>query len=386
MVRLQLLVLLVMFPLYAASQFDLEKEPFGGSVENRLEILDLQTPVELIHNNNVQAYIDVYTIHRKEHLANIIGRSKLYFPLFEEYLDKYGLPLELKYVAVIESALDPLAKSTSGAKGLWQFLYQASRLFDLEVSSYIDERSDPVKSTEAACRYLDYLYDNLHDWNLVLAAYNAGIASVYEAIEKADGESCYWKIRQHLSAEAQGYIPAFIAANYALNYYSDYDIEPGQPPFEYDDIGIINLDRSVSFQQISAITDVNIEKLRLLNPVYLRDYVPVNDSSVPFIIPGNKVFTFFRNRDQLVEERGPVKPEKREVGDTSGRKKITHTVEPGEFFHKIAINYRVRVEDIQRWNNIESRDLMAGQELIIWIEPEEPASFSVSREIKKELE
>lgn len=156
--------------------------------KKRVECLDKKTPIKLDYNKRVQAYIDVYTIKRRDHLAEIIGRSELYFPLFEEYLVKYNLPMELKYLAIVESALDPRAKSSSGAMGLWQFLYHAGRMFDLKVNTYVDERCDPEKSTEAACKYLAYLYRNLNNWQLALAAYNGGLGVVQKAIERSGGK------------------------------------------------------------------------------------------------------------------------------------------------------------------------------------------------------
>jgi membrane-bound lytic murein transglycosylase D len=176
-------------------QSDTEWKVSPQVVEERIKALDALTPMDLVYNKDVQAYIDVYTIRRRDHLARILGRAELYFPLFEEHLDRLGLPLELKYLAVTESALDPLAKSTSGAIGLWQFLFHAARMVDLQVTSYVDERRDPVKSTEAAARYLKYLYNNFHNWDLALASYNGGIATVNEAIYKSGGQTDFWKIR-----------------------------------------------------------------------------------------------------------------------------------------------------------------------------------------------
>jgi len=194
--------------------------------ETRFKELDSKTPIKLEYNDQVKAYIDVYVVKRREHLSRIIGRSQYFFPLFEEYLSKYNLPLELKYLAIVESALDPRARSSSGAMGLWQFLYQASRMFDLKVDSYMDERCDPLKSTIAACQYLDYLYRNLNDWQLALAAYNGGLGVVKKAIERSGGKKNFWELQPYLPAEVKAYVPAFIAVNYVMKYYRNYDIEP----------------------------------------------------------------------------------------------------------------------------------------------------------------
>jgi len=350
-----------------------------SAILSDMEKLNAATPISLVYNEDVQSYINVYTINRRDHLASIIARAELYFPLFEEQLDKMGLPLELKYLAVVESALDPKARSTSGATGLWQFLYQASRLFNLKVTSYIDERSDPVKSTEAACQYLKYLYNNFQDWNLALAAYNGGIASVYEAIEKSGGERDYWKIRPWLSEETRGYVPAFIAVNYVMNYYHKYQIVPERSPFKYEELGFVHLGQSVSFQQLSSIIDVSVEILRWLNPVYIKDYIPVIEEPVEIVIPRDKVLLFFENRHLLVKEDHPPVALQPPLGDTKGREKIIHIVKKGEFFHRIAMDYGVRVEDVQKWNNLNSRELMAGQKLVIWYKKKEEPVYMVQK-------
>ncbi len=384
MKRLCLLYLILLFPFLVSSAEVLLPTP--TAVENKIRQLDALTPLSLEYNESVQAYIDVYTIQRKDHLAGIIGRAELYFPLFEEYLDKMELPLELKYLAVVESALNPKARSTSGAMGLWQLLYQASRLFDMEVNSYIDERCDPVKSTEAACKYLKYLYSNFHDWNLALAAYNGGIATVWEAISKAGGETDFWAVRRYLPAETQSYVPAFIAVNYVMNHYEDYGVEPIQAPFNYDEIGFINLDFSISFDQLAQLTDTSIELLQLLNPAYSKNYIPVNSPPLKIIIPLNKVLHFIENKHLLYKENGPPEEIKDPIGSVKNRKKVLHIVQPGEFFHRIAMEYRVRVEDIQQWNNLKSRHLKAGQELEIWYKPKTTPYFFVNKEFQHFLE
>lgn len=335
-------------------------------VRSRIEKLDLKTPVPLTYNEHVQAYIDVYTLKRPDHLAGIIARSEMYFPLFEEYLDKYDLPLELKYLAVIESALDPRAKSSSGAYGLWQFLYQASRMFDLEVNSYVDERADPVKATDAACRYLKYLHANFNDWLLAIAAYNGGIGAVKEAIAKSGGERDYWKLRPYLSDQVRGYVPAFVAVNYVMNHYEGYGIEKQEPIFAYEDLLTTSVIGGISFGQIAAHTDISVEVLRMLNPVYKMDYIPLQSEPVRIVLPEN-MFEVFHEKNHLFEvEKEPVVDAIPEPGDTSERSKGCHIVAPGQFFHEIAMMYQCRIEDILVWNGLENKFLHAGQRLIVW--------------------
>ncbi len=354
-------------------------------VESRIEKLNRQTPMPFTYNRHVQAYVDVYTQKRPDHLSKILGRAEMYFPLFEEYLDKYELPLELKYLAVIESALDPGARSSSGAVGLWQFLYQASRMFDLEVTSYIDERCDPVKATDAACRYLKYLYRNFDDWLLVIAAYNGGIGTVKNAIEKAGGETDFWKLRPHLTDQIRGYVPAFIAVNYAMSYHHSYGIEAFPGGFTYDDLLTTSVTGGVSFEQISEKTGISMDVLRKLNPAYKMDYVPVQPGPVRMVIPENKIDVFHQKQPLFRTEIAPPAPEKPVPGDTTGRVKTEHIVAPGEFFHEIAMQYQCRVEDLMHWNNLDKKFLHAGQVLTVW-KPEIQEEVRVRvPEIEKEM-
>ena len=349
-------------------------------VEQRIELLNKLTPVDLVYNKDVQAYIDVYTVRRRDHLAKIIGMSELYFPLFEEYLDKLGLPLELKYLAIVESALDPTAKSTSGAVGLWQFLYNAIRVVDLQVNSYIDERCDPTKSTVAATRYLKYLYDNFYNWDLALASYNGGIATVHDAIAKSGGKLDYWEIRKHLTQEMRSYVPAFIAVNYVMNFYESYGIEPIAPKYRFDEIEFVVIEKSVSFKQLSKLLDISQEDLRFLNPVFSKEFIPVLSSPVKIAIPKDKVSIYSERKDELHTEKAPPTASLPPLGDTNGRTKVYHKVERGEFFHRIAMNYECRVEDIQKWNNLKTRNLNAGQQLVIWKRIETSPFFFVREE------
>jgi membrane-bound lytic murein transglycosylase D len=377
--KLFALVIWLFFPfcLMASEGFPAREQQ--STVVSNMQKLDAATPLSLVYNQDVQNYIDVYTLRRRAHLSTIIGRAELYFPLFEEHLDKMGLPLELKYLAVVESALDPKARSTSGATGLWQFLFQAARLFNLEMTSYMDERSDPVKSTIAACQYLKYLYDNFQDWNLALAAYNGGIAVVNEAIEKSGGERDYWKIRPWLTEETRGYVPAFIAVNYVMNHYHNYQIMPEKAPFKYDDLGFVHVGQSLSFQQLGKVLNVSTETMRWLNPVFIKDYIPVIEEPVEIVIPRDKVLLFYEKRHLLEHEDAPPVSARPPIGDTKGRQKVLHVVRKGEFFHRIAMDYGVRVEDVQHWNNLHTRHLMAGQKLIIWSKPDTEPLFSVQR-------
>ncbi len=347
----------------------------------RMEKLDQQSPITLEYNTQVRAYIDVYLARRRGHLANILGRAELYFPIFEEYLSKYNLPQELKYLAVIESALDPKAKSKSGAMGLWQFLYHAGLMMDLNVSSYEDDRCDVRKSTDAACRYLKYLYQNLGDWQLALAAYNGGLGQVQKALQRAGGgKKSFWELSQYLTPEMRSYVPAFIAVNYVMNYYRQHNVTPATPAFTLADVDTVYVNMPLSFDQISRASGVKREVLQQLNPQYVKDFIPYDDTPRRLTLPRDNIPRFLRNERQLHPDAAP---------DLAGyfgnviirRDTITHVVEKGEYLHKIAMRYHLTVDQIMAWNNMESKDIKIGQRLTIIYDREISPYFFVVDEL-----
>ncbi len=341
--------------------------------EYKIAELNNLTPIELEYNDRVRRYIDVYTIERREHLAKIIGLAELYFPIFEEALDKYQLPLELKYLAIVESALDPRAVSSSAAVGLWQFKINTSKMFDLEVNSYVDERCDPYKSTEAACSYLQYLYRIYNDWQLALAAYNGGPGVVRNAIARSGGKTNFWEIQPYLPAQTNGYVPAFIAVNYVMNHYKDHNIEPIKSDFIYLDVDTVKIKKAATFKRISEVTKIPIETLQFLNPSYKLDYIPKMKEPATVILPGSKIRTFIRNEKAIFDESVPKKDFNKvvsEAGETNGKIKIIHEVAKGEYFHKIAIKYNCTIDDIKIWNSLPTNDLNVGQKLDVWITPQ----------------
>lgn len=347
--------------------------------ENRLKELDKSTVIKLDYNSKVQAYIDVYTIRRRDHLANIIGRSEFYFPLFEEYLAKYDLPMELKYLAIVESALEPRAKSSSGAMGLWQFLYHASRMFDLKVDNYVDERCDPVKSTEAACRYLKYLYHNLNDWQLALAAYNGGIGVVQKAIERSGGKTNFWELQPYLPEAVQSYVPAFIAVNYVMHNYQRHDVEAKPALLSFNEVDTVYINKSLTFEQIQEASQTPLEVIEWLNPSYIKNYVPVHNEAVCIFLPKNGIINFVRAEKDLGNAPMPVS-KALPVGDKSGRELVIHVVSRGEFFHKIAIDNHCRISDIMYWNKLGNRNLYVNQKLRVWKPVQEDKFFFVTQE------
>jgi membrane-bound lytic murein transglycosylase D len=336
-----------------------------------LGMLDQQTPVDLDFNQEVKFYIDQYLTNRKGDLELFLQRAQLYFPIIEEQLDKYELPLELKYIAVIESGLNPFAKSSSGAVGLWQFLYNTCSLFDLKVDSYIDERRDPYKSTDAACRYLKYLYNTFHDWNLVMASYNGGPRDVRNAIERTGGITDYWQLRPYLSEQARNYVPKFIAFNYLMNYYSLHNVQVKTPEYSFINTDTIHVQYAVSFTQISSIIHISVGELEHLNPIYKKQYIPDLTMPCVLVLPSELVSNYIKSEDKILGYNPPELNYNTMLllaGSTENRIMVTHTVKPGEYFHKIALTYNCTIENIRAWNKLGDKPLYPGQSLAIWIE------------------
>ncbi len=340
--------------------------------EYKIAELNNLTPIELEYNDRVRRYIDVYTIERREHLAKIIGLAELYFPVFEEMLDKYQLPLELKYLAIVESALDPRAVSSSAAVGLWQFKINTSKMFDLEVNSYVDERRDTYKATEAACSYLQYLFRIYGDWQLALAAYNGGPGVVRNAIARSGGKTNFWEIQPYLPDQTNGYVPAFIAVNYVMNHYKDHNIDEVRSDFIHMKIDTLRINKAVSFKRISEVIKVPVETLQFLNPTYKLDYIPKMKESATVVLPVGKIRAFLKNEEMLFDETissDEVEEVTVNSSETNGKMKIVHEVSRGEYFHKIAIKYNCTIEDIKIWNSLPTNDLSVGQKLDVWVSP-----------------
>lgn len=339
--------------------------------EIKIAEIDRLSPIEFDFNPYVERYIDIFTIERREQVAHILGLSQLYFPLFEEMLDKYSLPLELKYLAVVESALNPLAVSPSGAVGLWQFLLHSGRMFNLEVNSYIDERMDPIKSTEAACKYLDYLYRIFGDWHLVMAAYNAGPGVVRNAITRSNGATNFWEIYPNLPEAAQNYVPAFIAAAYVLENASDHGITPILPTLTYNQVDTVHVTEAISFEAISIVTGTSVDIIRFLNPTFRKGFIPKPESSTPLILPESSIHKFVENELSLYGHSQPkahYHERLSQAGSTTNKQKTTHIVQPGEYLHKIAIDYHCTIDDILIWNPKADGSLSKGDSLVLWVD------------------
>ena len=339
--------------------------------EVRIAAIDNLSPIEFDYNEHVKRYIDIYSIERREQVSQMLGLAQLYFPLFDELLDKYQLPLELKYLAVVESALNPLAVSTSGAVGLWQFKINTGRMFDLEVNSYIDERMDPVKSTEAACLYLKYLYRIFNDWHLVMAAYNAGPGVVRNAIFRSGGETNFWKLLNHLPEAAQNYVPAFVAAAYIMQHAHEHNIVSAMPTAQYMETDTVVVTKTVTLQAIAQHTNIPVDYLRFLNPKYRRGVVPENDKGNSIRLPISEVQNYLEHEQDILGST-PSHMTFHDIlakaGSTENRVRTIHIVQPGDYLHKIAVRYNCTIDDINIWNSNMSPDLAIGQQITLWVD------------------
>lgn len=345
----------------------------------------LPNVMEMPYNNIVQQFIDRYTGRLRHSVSYMLGASNFYTPIFEEALEAYGLPLELKYLPVIESALNPMATSHAGAAGLWQFMVATGKQYGLEVNSLVDERRDPVKSSFAAARYLKDLYNIFGDWSLVIAAYNCGPENINKAIHRAGGEADYWKIYPYLPRETRGYVPAFIAANYVMNYYCEHNICPmrTQLPAKTDTI-VVNKD--VHLKQIAEVCGIDIDELRTLNPQYRRDIV--NGSNKPSIIrmPATATNTFIANEDSIYNYKADALFTRRslvEVDNTTNtssvRKSATKrksssrrrrrsrvkrvTIRQGDTLSEIAERNHTTVKKLRQLNGIRGNNIRAGKKI-----------------------
>lgn len=329
----------------------------------RIEQLNQKTPLDLEYNRIVQAYINVYTKRRRDITKQVLGLAALYYPLFEEHLDKYDMPLELKHLAVVESGLNPAARSPVGATGLWQFMYNTGRVYGLNVNSFVDERRDPYKSTDAACRYMKFLYGIYEDWNLVLAAYNSGPGNVNKAIRRSGGLRDYWQIRRYLPRETRGYVPAFIAVNYVMNYPAEHNLYPTQPPSIYAQVDTLQICRRTTFDQITRFCDVTVDELEFLNPTMKRNIVPKTDKCHTVYLPVEAAGLFLANEDSLYN----YNPDAPQAVDGYIVEDVveTHVVRRGDVLGVIAERYGVSLSHLREWNNIRGNRIYPGQRLEI---------------------
>lgn len=339
----------------------------------------LQSAVSLSYNGTVRNFITMYTVRKPKQVAVMLGLANYYFPIFEEALVKYDLPMELKYLPIIESALNPGANSSASAVGLWQFMYGTGRMYKLEINSFVDERRDPIKATEAAVRYLRDLYNIYQDWHLVIAAYNCGPGNVTKAIKRSGDKKDYWKIYDRLPKETRGYVPAFIAANYVMNYYQNHNILPRNPDFPIiTDTLMVN--SYLQFKQISEVIGMSVEEIRTLNPQYRRDVIPASkEKPYSLVLPVDQISAYLENetvihdhrRNEFFPNNEIANPQSNYASQSpsniKGRDKVTYIVRKGDNVGLIASWHRVRISDLTYWNNIRKNLIRTGQHLTIYV-------------------
>jgi membrane-bound lytic murein transglycosylase D len=349
---------------------------------------NIQEVIPLSYNNTVKNIIKFYTERKRDQVEVMLGLSAYYFPIFEETLDRYNMPLELKYLPVIESALNPKAVSRVGATGLWQFMYGTGKQMGLEVTSFVDERRDPIKSTDAAIRYLKYLYNTYDDWYLAIAAYNCGPGNVNRAIRRSGNKKNYWQIYYHLPKETRGYVPAFIAAAYVMNYYREHNLRARMPdiPFQADTLYVHDY---LHFEQLESMLDMDKDLVRALNPMYRRDVIPAKaEKPYPLTLPAHKALEFLE-KDSVIfaHERHKHFPDNRlgepssgnaadiRSGDVAGKARLVYTVKTGDNLGFIAAWYKVSVTDLRQWNNIKGNMIRVGQKLSVYVPENQKQHF-----------
>lgn len=342
------------------------KPTFSDSVYiARLNDLKKKCIIDIEANTVVLNTIKYFVSKRRTFTAVCLGRSKMYFPMYETYLSHHGIPMELKYLSVIESGLRPTVKSRVGATGLWQFMYPTGRSYGLESDSYVDERMDPQLATDAACRYLKYLYGLYGDWSLALAAYNAGPGNVNKAIARSGGKMTYWEIRPFLPEETQMYVPNFIAMVYMMTYYAEHNIVPQEVKMHFYQVDTVCLKSSVRISHIDSVLDITTEDFLYMNPIYKTDIIPHTDHKQCISLPIEKISLFLQYEDSLYALDAHL--------DSTGsrfvtmEKKKTHTVEPGETLITVAEKYKVNMVDIKTWNNLKTSIIYPGQKLTIML-------------------
>ncbi len=347
---------------------------------SRISVLARKTPFNLVYNDHVRGFIRIYAVDKRNMTAKILGLTKIYFPLFEEKLDAYNIPLEMKYLAIVESALNPTAVSPAGAKGLWQFMYGTGKMYGMQSSSFIEDRYNSEKATVAACRYLRDLYNIYGDWFLTLAAYNAGPGNVNKAIRRAGGVKNYWAIWDYLPAETRGYVPAFIAVNYIMSYYNEHNIRPVEPGYLYHDIDTLRTTRLLSFEQISETIGVPMRDLHFLNPQYKLGIIPAAGYTGNVIkLPKQYIAQFQKREQEIYAYKSPQASEREQLlarveslnagqgsEGAAGQAERFHIVQQGENLGSIARLYRTYISQLIVWNNLKDPDVTPGQKLIVF--------------------
>lgn len=344
---------------------------FSDSVYfDRISKMNVGSPFEYVYNGEVKKFIDLYAVKKRKLTARILGLSQIYFPLFEEQLDKFDMPLELKYLAVIESALNPVANSRAGAKGLWQFMYGTGKVYGLKVSSYVDDRFDPYKSTIAACEHLTDLYDIYGNWSLALAAYNSGAGNVNKAIRRAGGVKNFWMLQKFLPKETRSYVPAFIAASYVMTYSNEHKIFPVDPGILYYEVDTVTAINPLSFDQISEMLNIPMEEIRFLNPSFKHGFIPATPEN-PYKIRLRKKYigNYINNEKALYAYRtrgGMAQDSLLKLVYNNYRETELYTVKSGETMSSVAKKFRMTVTELKQLNGFRTNTLKPKKKIMVY--------------------
>ena len=354
------------------TEYDMDSVRFTSDVPDAVLIERLEkmnSYITLPFNETVKNYMVLYSEKMPTKMAHILGLSSYYMPIFEDIFNRYGLPQELKAMAIIESALNPVAVSRAGAKGMWQFMYNTAKTYGLRIDSYVDERLDVEKAADAAARYLQDQYNIFGDWCLAISAYNCGAGNVNKAIRLA-GSKDFWSIYPYLPKETRGYMPAFVGALYAMTYYKEYGIvpEPVRMPAHID---TFEIRRNLHFSQISEVIGIHEEELQELNPQYIHDLIPGNTGPYTLKLPYNYTNAFLDNRDSLYTHQsaaiaGTKVLEGPSIPESGTQERIAYKVKSGDYLGRIASRYGVTVKQLQQWNNLRGTNLKVGQTLYIY--------------------
>jgi len=361
---------------------DTEIPFFPDSIyRERIAQMNDQSPFEYVYNPEVRKFIELYAVRKRSLTARILGLSQIYFPLFEEQLDKYNMPLELKYLAVIESALNPTANSRAGAKGLWQFMYGTGKVYGLKVSSYVDDRYDPFKATKAACEHLSDLYDIYGNWSLALAAYNSGAGNVNKAIRRSGGVKNFWLIHNYLPRETRSYVPAFIAASYVMTYASEHKINPVDPGILFYEVDTVTVTKPLTFTQISEMLNIPMEEIEFLNPSFKQGVIPAS-SEYPYKLRLRKKYIghFINNESALYAyktKEGLERDSLMALIFSSYRESAQYTVKSGETISSIAKKFGMSVSELKILNNLRKNYVKPKQKLLVYAKPVKNKSSEV---------
>lgn len=350
-------------------------------LKSRLEAMNDKSPFNIQYNQGLENIIKSFLKNRKKSFERLMSISEYYFPMFEETFAKQNIPLEIKYLAIVESALNPKAISRVGATGLWQFMYHTGKQYNLKIDSYIDERSDPLKATAAAAQYMSNMFSIFGDWELVLASYNSGPGNVSKAIRRSGGQQNFWSIKQHLPKETQGYVPAFLATMYLYEYHNEHGIKPNKAIVQHFATDTVMIKKQMSFKQISDLLDVPVSQLQLLNPSYKLNVIPhYNDQNHYLRLPKDKIGVFVSNEDKIyayiqheaeLKNNNPFKNTATAVAVVekpsypTGSTTQYYKVKQGDNLSSIARQYHISIEELKKWNKLNSNTVAYGKVLTI---------------------